>query len=101
MSYLDKLIERRDAVKVEMDEVLEAVAAENRTDLTEEEAVRVDTLVEESKRLADDIQKFKAQMDTDEKVAGIRSAVKDVVMPKSNCYNFNCKRGSYLHTKLW
>ena len=83
MSYLDKLIERRDAVKVEMDGVLEAVAAENRTDLTEEEAVRVDTLVEESKRLADDIQKFKAQMDTDEKVAGIRSAVKDVVMPKA------------------
>ena len=83
MSYLDKLIERRDAVKVEMDAVLEAVAAENRTDLTEEEAVRVDTLVEESKRLADDIQKFKAQMDTDEKVAGIRSAVKDVVMPKA------------------
>lgn len=83
MSYLDKLIERRDAVKVEMDAVLEAVAAENRTDLTEDETVRVDTLVEESKRLADDIQKFKAQMDTDEKVAGIRSAVKDVVMPKS------------------
>ena len=36
MSYLDKLIERRDAVKVEMDGVLEAVAEENRTDLTEE-----------------------------------------------------------------
>jgi HK97 family phage major capsid protein len=82
MSYLDKLIERRDAVKVEMDEVLEAVAAENRTDLTEEESVRVDTLVEESKRLADKIEKFKAQMDTDDKVAGIRSAVADVAMPK-------------------
>jgi HK97 family phage major capsid protein len=82
MSYLDKLIERRDAVKVEMDEVLEAVAAENRTDLTEDEAVRVDTLVEESKRLAGKIEQFKAQMDTDEKVAGIRSAVADVAMPK-------------------
>jgi HK97 family phage major capsid protein len=82
MSYLDKLIERRDAVKVEMDEVLEAVAAENRTDLTEEESVRVDTLVEESKRLAGKIEQFKAQMDSDEKVAGIRSAVADVAMPK-------------------
>ena len=82
MSYLDKLIERRDAVKVEMDSVLEAVAAENRTDLTEDEAVRVDTLVEESKRLAGKIEQFKAQMDTDEKVAGIRSAVADVAMPK-------------------
>ncbi len=82
MSYLDKLIERRDAVKVEMDEVLEAVAAENRTDLTEDEAVRVDTLVEESKRLAGKIEQFKAQMDSDEKVAGIRSAVADVAMPK-------------------
>ncbi len=37
MSYLDKLIERRDAVKVEMDAILEAVAAENRTDLTNDE----------------------------------------------------------------
>lgn len=83
MSYLDKLIERRDAVKVEMDAILEAVAEETRTDLTEEESVRVDTLVEESKRLATNIEKFKAQMDTDEKVAGIRSAVKDVVMPKA------------------
>jgi HK97 family phage major capsid protein len=82
MSYLDKLIERRDAVKVEMDSVLEAVAAENRTDLTEDEAVRVDTLVEESKRLAGKIEQFKAQMDSDEKVAGIRSAVADVAMPK-------------------
>jgi HK97 family phage major capsid protein len=82
MSYLDKLIERRDAVKVEMDSVLEAVAAENRTDLTEDESVRVDTLVEESKRLADKIEQFKAQMDSDDKVAGIRSAVADVAMPK-------------------
>ena len=30
MSYLDKLMDRRDAVKVEMDAILEAVAAENR-----------------------------------------------------------------------
>jgi HK97 family phage major capsid protein len=83
MSYLDKLIERRDAVKVEMDAVLDAVAAENRTDLTEEESVRVDALVEESKQLASRMEKFKAQMEEDEKVAGIRSAVKDVVMPKA------------------
>ncbi len=33
-SFLDKLIERRDAVKAEMDAVLEAVAEENRTDAT-------------------------------------------------------------------
>ena len=44
MSYLDKVIERRDAVKAEMDAVLEAVASENRTDLTAEETVKVDAL---------------------------------------------------------
>jgi hypothetical protein len=37
MSYLDKVVERRDAVKAEMDAVLEAVASEDRTDLTTEE----------------------------------------------------------------
>lgn len=51
-SFLDKLIERRDAVKSEMDAVLEAVAEENRTDLTAEETTKVDTLVEESRTLS-------------------------------------------------
>jgi HK97 family phage major capsid protein len=83
MSYLDKVIERRDAVKVELDAVLEAVAAENRTDLTEDEAAKVDALVEESRSLDSKIEKFKAQADADAKVAEVRSAVADVVMPKS------------------
>ena len=83
MSYLDKLIERRDAVKVEMDAVLEAVAAENRTDLTDSESTKVDALVEESRSLDSRIEKFKAQADSDAKVAEIRSAVADVVMPKA------------------
>jgi hypothetical protein len=34
MSYFDNVVERRDAVKAEMDAILEAVAAESRTDLT-------------------------------------------------------------------
>ena len=46
-SFLDKLIERRDAVKAEMDAVLEAVASEDRTDLTADETTKVDSLVEE------------------------------------------------------
>ncbi len=83
MSYLDKLIERRDAVKVEMDTILEAVAAENRTDLTNDESAKVDALVEESRSLDSKIEKFKAQADSDAKVAEIRSAVADVVMPKT------------------
>ena len=48
-SFLDKLIERRDAVKAEMDAVLEAVASEDRTDLTADETPKVDTFVEESR----------------------------------------------------
>ena len=59
MSYLDKVIERRDAVKTEMDAVLEAVAAENRTDLTAEETEKVDALVEESRSLDTKIEKMK------------------------------------------
>lgn len=83
MSYLDKLMDRRDAVKVEMDAILEAVAAENRTDLTNDESAKVDALVEESRSLDSKIDKFKAQADADAKVAEVRAAVADVAMPKT------------------
>ena len=83
MSYLDKVIERRDAVKAELDAVLEAVAVENRTDLTEDESAKVDTLVEESRSLDSKIEKLTAQAAADAKAAEARSAVADVVMPKS------------------
>jgi HK97 family phage major capsid protein len=82
MSYLDKVIERRDAVKAELDEVLEAVAAENRTDLTEDESAKVDTLVEESRSLDSKIDKLTAQAAADAKAAEARSAFADVAMPK-------------------
>ena len=82
MSYLDKVIERRDAVKVELDAVLEAVAAENRTDLTEDESAKVDTLVEESRSLDSKIEKLTAQAAADTKATEARSAYADVVMPK-------------------
>ena len=82
MSYLDKVIERRDAVKVEMDAILEAVAAENRTDLTEDESAKVDSLVEESRSLDSKIEKLTAQAAADTKAAEARSAYSDVVMPK-------------------
>ena len=82
MSYLDKVIERRDAVKVEMDAILEAVASENRTDLTEDESAKVDTLVEESRSLDSKIEKLTAQAAADAKATEARSAYADVVMPK-------------------
>ena len=82
MSYLDKVIERRDAVKVEMDAILEAVAAENRTDLTEDESAKVDTLVEESRSLDSKIEKLTAQAAADTKAAEARSSVAEVAMPK-------------------
>ena len=83
MSYLDKVIERRDAVKAEMDAVLEAVAVENRTDLTADETTKVDALVAESRSLDSKIENLKAQADADAKVAEVRAAVADVAMPKS------------------
>jgi HK97 family phage major capsid protein len=82
MSYLDKVIERRDAVKAELDAVLEAVAVENRTDLTEDESAKVDTLVEESRSLDSKIEKLSAQATADAKASEARSAYADVVMPK-------------------
>jgi len=82
MSYLDKVIEARDAVKVEMDAILEAVAVENRTDLTEDETAKVDALVEESRSLDSKIEKFKAQADADAKATEARASVANVVMPK-------------------
>ena len=64
-SYLDIALERRDAVKVEMDAILEAVAAENRTDLTNDESAKVDALVEESRSLDSKIEKLTAQAAAD------------------------------------
>jgi HK97 family phage major capsid protein len=84
MSYLDKVIERRDAVKSEMDAVLEAVASENRTDLTEEETTKVDGLVAESRSLDEKIEKLTAQAQADAKAAEARSAVVEVAMPKAS-----------------
>ncbi len=81
MSYLDKVVERRDAVKAEMDAVLEAVAAENRTDLTAEETEKVDTLVEESRTLDTKIEKLKAQATADAKAAEARASVAPVATP--------------------
>lgn len=83
MSFLDKVIERRDAVKAEMDAVLEAVASENRTDLTVEETEKVDALVEESRSLDSKIEKFKAQADADVKASEARAAVATIAMPAS------------------
>ena len=84
MSYLDKVIERRDAVKVEMDAILEAVALENRTDLTEDESAKVDTLVEESRSLDSKIEKLTVQATADAKASEARSAFADVAMPKTS-----------------
>jgi len=82
MSYLDKVIEAREAVKVEMDTILEAVATENRTDLTEDETAKVDALVEESRSLDSKIEKLTAQAVADAKAAEARASVAEVAMPK-------------------
>ena len=82
MSYLDKVVERRDAVKAEMDAVLEAVASDNRTDLTAEETAKVDALVAESRTLDDKIEKLTAQATADAKAAEARSVVAEIATPK-------------------
>jgi len=81
-SYLDVALERRDAVKAEMDAVLEAVSAESRTDLTTEETDKVDALVEEARALDAKIEKFTTQAAADAKVAEMRSSVAAVITPR-------------------
>ena len=81
-SYLDIALERRDAVKVEMDAVLEAVAAEERIDLTAEETEKVDALVEEARALDAKIEKFSTQATADAKAAEVRASVAAVVTPR-------------------
>ncbi len=83
MSYINKVIERRDAVKAEMDAILDAVATENRTDLTADETAKYDALVEESRSLDSKIETLKAQADADAKAAEARAAVASVVMPSA------------------
>jgi HK97 family phage major capsid protein len=82
MSYFDKVVERRDAVKAEMDAVLEAVAEENRTDLTVEETEKVDALVEEARSLDTKIEKLKTQADADAKASEVRASVAAVATPR-------------------
>lgn len=81
MSFLDKVIERRDAVKAEMDAVLEAVAAENRTDLTAEETEKVESLAAESRTLDEKIEKLTAQAAADKKAEEARKSVASVATP--------------------
>ena len=81
MSYFDNVVERRDAVKAEMDAILEAVAAESRTDLTADETTKVDALVEESRSLDEKIEKLTAQAAADAKASEARAAVAAVVTP--------------------
>ena len=81
MSYFDTVVERRDAVKAEMDAILEAVATESRTDLTADETTKVDALVEESRSLDEKIEKLSAQVTADAKATEARAAVAAVVTP--------------------
>ena len=96
MSYLDKVVERRDAVKAEMDAVLEAVASENRTDLTAEETAKVDALVAESRTLDDKIEKLTAQATADAKAAEARSVVAEIATPKVGGFKVTKEGGDTL-----
>ena len=81
MSFFDNVVERRDAVKVEMDAILEAVASEARTDLTADETAKVDALVEESRALDAKIEKLAAQSAADVKASEARASVANIATP--------------------
>lgn len=84
MSYTDKVIERREEVKVEMDAILEAVATEDRTDLTDDESAKVELLANECRSLDEKIVKLQEKAQSDAKLAEARAAVAEVAMPKQS-----------------
>jgi HK97 family phage major capsid protein len=95
MSYFDKVVERRDAVKAEMDAVLEAVASENRTDLTAEETTKVDALVTESRSLDEKIEKLATQAEADAKASEARSAVAEIATPRVGGFKVTKEERTY------
>ena len=82
MSFLDNARERRSEVSAEKDAILAAVAAEKRSDLTAEETVAFDKLVEESRSLDAKIEKFAAEAVADAKATEARASVASIVTPK-------------------
>jgi HK97 family phage major capsid protein len=82
MSFLDNARERREAVTVEKDAILAAVATENRSDLTAEETTKFDSLVEESRSLDAKIEKFAAEAAADAKASEARASVASIVTPR-------------------
>lgn len=81
MPFLKALIERREAVKTEMDAILAAVTTESRMDLTDAESTQFDALTEESRTLDGKIAKLEEQAASDAKLAESRAAYKTVVAP--------------------
>ena len=82
MSFLDNARERRSEVSAAKEQILAAVAAEKREDLTAEETEAFDKLVEEARSLDAKIEKFTAEAIADAKAAEARASVASIVTPK-------------------
>jgi HK97 family phage major capsid protein len=80
VSFLNTLIERREAVKVEIEAILAAPVAEKRTDLTDAESAKFNELTEESRALDTKIESATAQAASDAKLAEARASVAKFVM---------------------
>lgn len=82
--FLQNALERREAIKVEMDAILDLVTAEKRNDLSDAESTSFDTLSEEARSLDAKIEKFQAQAESDAKLAESRAKFGEVVTPAAS-----------------
>ncbi len=82
--FLQNALERREAVKAEMDAILGVVTTESRNDLTDDESVKFDTLAEEARALDAKIEKFQAQDASDAALAESRAKFGAVITPASS-----------------
>lgn len=80
--FWQNALERREAIKVEMDTLLDKVVKEERKDLSDAESATIDTLTVEARNLDERLAKFQAQDESDSRLAEARSAFDDVVAPK-------------------
>lgn len=93
--FLQNALERREAVKAEMDAILGAVETEKRMDLTDDESGKFDALSEEARALDAKIAKFQAQEASDAALAESRKKFGEVITPASSGAKVGAEERTY------
>lgn len=79
--FFQNMLERREAIKVEIDTMLDAAGTESRTDLTDAESAKFETLMTEARDLDKRIAAGQEQAASDAALVEARSAYSKVIAP--------------------